>query len=105
MTSKPILAYPNSGERYDADRKEWVVSHIIIITLVGVKENNSNSNSWCDFLVQENAGVGDEDFVSYVEKWMDAGVSLLGGCCRTTPATIRAIHKRLVTRRSLFSSS
>ncbi|CAN6906022.1 unnamed protein product [Brassica oleracea] len=77
VTSKPILAYPNSGERYDADRKEWV----------------------------ENAGVGDEDFVSYVEKWMDAGVSLLGGCCRTTPATIRAIHKRLVTRRSLFSSS
>ncbi|CAG7866299.1 unnamed protein product [Brassica rapa] len=77
VTSKPILAYPNSGERYDADRKEWV----------------------------ENAGVGDEDFVSYVEKWMDAGVSLLGGCCRTTPATIRAIHKRLVTRRSLFSFS
>ncbi|KAH0865612.1 hypothetical protein HID58_082823 [Brassica napus] len=77
VTSKPILAYPNSGERYDADRKEWV----------------------------EKAGVGDEDFVSYVEKWMDAGVSLLGGCCRTTPATIRAIHKRLVTRRSLFSSS
>ncbi|KAF2590213.1 hypothetical protein F2Q70_00041291 [Brassica cretica] len=68
VTSKPILAYPNSGERYDADRKEWV----------------------------EKAGVGDEDFVSYVEKWMDAGVSLLGGCCRTTPATIRAIHKRLL---------
>ncbi|KAF8089428.1 hypothetical protein N665_0506s0034, partial [Sinapis alba] len=38
--AKPILVYPNSGERYDADRKEWV----------------------------ENAGVGDEDFVSYVEK-------------------------------------
>lgn len=26
VTSKPILIYPNSGERYDADRKEWVVS-------------------------------------------------------------------------------
>ncbi|KAL0848694.1 hypothetical protein Bca101_021941 [Brassica carinata] len=77
VTSKPILVYPNTGERYDADQKEWV----------------------------ENTGVGDDDFVSYVDKWMDAGVSLLGGCCRTTPATIRAIHKRLVTRRSLFSSS
>jgi homocysteine S-methyltransferase len=72
VTSKPILVYPNSGESYDADRKEWV----------------------------ENTGVGDEDFVSYVDKWMDAGVSLLGGCCRTTPTTIRAIHKRLVHRRS-----
>ncbi|KAF3581425.1 hypothetical protein DY000_02031831 [Brassica cretica] len=77
VTSKPILVYPNSGERYDPERKEWV----------------------------ENTGVGNEDFVSYVEKWMDAGVSLLGGCCRTTPTTIRAIHKRLVSRRSLFSSS
>ncbi|KAJ0255019.1 Homocysteine S-methyltransferase 2 [Hirschfeldia incana] len=77
VTSKPILVYPNSGERYDPERKEWV----------------------------ENTGVANEDFVSYVEKWMDAGVSLLGGCCRTTPTTIRAIHKRLVTRRSLFSSS
>ncbi|KFK35485.1 hypothetical protein AALP_AA5G290600 [Arabis alpina] len=76
VTTKPILVYPNSGESYDADRKEWV----------------------------ENTGVGDEDFVSYVEKWMDAGVSLLGGCCRTTPTTIRAIHKRLINRRSLFSS-
>lgn len=29
MTSKPILVYPNSGESYDADRKEWVVSRHI----------------------------------------------------------------------------
>lgn len=29
MTDKPILIYPNSGERYDADKKEWVVcSHL-----------------------------------------------------------------------------
>lgn len=26
VTAKPILIYPNSGESYDADRKEWVVS-------------------------------------------------------------------------------
>lgn len=25
VTSKPILVYPNSGERYDPERKEWVV--------------------------------------------------------------------------------
>ncbi|XP_010938213.1 homocysteine S-methyltransferase 2 isoform X2 [Elaeis guineensis] len=24
VTDKPILVYPNSGERYDADKKEWV---------------------------------------------------------------------------------
>lgn len=28
VTSKPLLIYPNSGETYDADRKEWVVSSL-----------------------------------------------------------------------------
>ncbi|KAL0389477.1 UNVERIFIED_CONTAM: Selenocysteine methyltransferase [Sesamum calycinum] len=67
VTSKPILIYPNSGESYDADRKEWV----------------------------QNTGVSDEDFVSYVNKWCEAGASLVGGCCRTTPNTIRAIYRTL----------
>lgn len=26
VTSKPILVYPNSGETYDGEKKEWVVS-------------------------------------------------------------------------------
>lgn len=67
VTEKPIVIYPNSGETYDADKKEWVVS----------------------------TGVTDEDFVSYVSKWRDAGASLIGGCCRTTPRTIRAIARAL----------
>eukprot|EP00262_Sarcandra_glabra_P011068 TRINITY_DN26769_c0_g1_i1.p1 TRINITY_DN26769_c0_g1~~TRINITY_DN26769_c0_g1_i1.p1 ORF type:complete len:338 (-),score=45.58 TRINITY_DN26769_c0_g1_i1:193-1206(-) len=66
-TTKPILIYPNSGETYDADRKEWV----------------------------ESTGVSDEDFVSYVSKWREAGASLIGGCCRTTPNTIKAISRDL----------
>lgn len=67
VTTKPILVYPNSGEMYDGERKEWVPT----------------------------AGATDEDFVSYVSKWRDAGASLIGGCCRTTPKTIRAISKTL----------
>ncbi|KAK6117191.1 hypothetical protein DH2020_049070 [Rehmannia glutinosa] len=67
VTTKPILIYPNSGETYDANRKEWVPS----------------------------TGVADVDFVSYVGKWREAGASLIGGCCRTTPNTIRAISKTL----------
>ncbi|CAI9118412.1 OLC1v1019980C1 [Oldenlandia corymbosa var. corymbosa] len=66
-TKKPILIYPNSGETYDADRKQWVPSE----------------------------GSVHEDFVSYVGKWREAGASLIGGCCRTTPNTIRAISKAL----------
>ncbi|XP_015086687.1 homocysteine S-methyltransferase 2 [Solanum pennellii] len=71
VTSKPILVYPNNGETYDGVKKEWVASR----------------------------GVVEEDFVSYVDKWCDAGASLVGGCCRTTPNTIRAISK-VLTRRS-----
>ncbi|KAK6940782.1 Homocysteine-binding domain, partial [Dillenia turbinata] len=44
VSSKPILVYPNSGESYDADRKEWV----------------------------ENTGVSDKDFVSYVHHFWEA---------------------------------
>ncbi|XP_022727717.1 homocysteine S-methyltransferase 2-like isoform X2 [Durio zibethinus] len=70
VTTKPIVIYPNSGESYDADRKEWVV----------------------------NTGVSDEDFVSYVNKWCEVGASFVGGCCRTTPDTIRAIYRTLSHR-------
>ncbi|XP_015892055.3 homocysteine S-methyltransferase 2 isoform X1 [Ziziphus jujuba] len=70
VTPKPILVYPNSGESYDADKKEWV----------------------------QNTGVSDEDFVSYVNKWCEIGASLIGGCCRTTPNTIRKIYRSLSNR-------
>ncbi|KAG8653897.1 homocysteine S-methyltransferase 2 isoform X2 [Manihot esculenta] len=73
VTSKPILIYPNSGESYDAHRKEWV----------------------------QNTGVSDEDFVSHVNKWCEVGASLVGGCCRTTPNTIRAIYRTLSNRSAL----
>ncbi|XP_052169954.1 homocysteine S-methyltransferase 2-like [Diospyros lotus] len=75
VTSKPILIYPNSGESYDADKKQWV----------------------------QNTGVSDEDFISYVGKWCDAGASLVGGCCRTTPNTIRAIYTTLSSRSAAVS--
>ncbi|MCL7036719.1 hypothetical protein MKW94_007337 [Papaver nudicaule] len=67
VTNKPILIYPNSGETYDGQTKTWIKS----------------------------TGVSDVDFISYVNKWHEAGASLIGGCCRTTPNTIRAISNNL----------
>ncbi|KAK2417600.1 homocysteine methyltransferase [Trifolium repens] len=72
VTRKPIAIYPNSGETYDGDRKEWV----------------------------QNTGVTNEDFVSYVSKWCELGACLIGGCCRTTPVTIRGIYKTLYNSQS-----
>ncbi|KAB5545025.1 hypothetical protein DKX38_013137 [Salix brachista] len=67
-TSKPIVIYPNSGETYNAGLKQWTKSSGVVV---------------------------DEDFVSYIGKWREAGASLFGGCCRTTPNTIRAISRVL----------
>lgn len=75
VSSKPILIYPNSGETYDAEIKQWV----------------------------KNTGVPDVDFVSYVNKWCEIGASLVGGCCRTTPNTIRAICRTLPARSASLS--
>ncbi|CAM6106567.1 unnamed protein product [Calypogeia fissa] len=63
VTAKPILVYPNRGENWDAVAKHWISS----------------------------TGASDDDFAKYVDEWKQAGASLIGGCCQTTPATVRAI--------------
>lgn len=57
-TSKPILAYPNSGEAYDPKGRRW--------------------NGTSVFGMPEEAAA----------RWVAAGASLVGGCCRTTPEDI-----------------
>src|SRR5205085_6643355 len=54
-TRKPLLAYPNSGEQWSAERHAW--------------EATRDS---CDWGAAARA-------------WHGAGALLIGGCCRTTP--------------------
>lgn len=66
----PIIVYPNSGETYD------VASH-----------------SW--------AGVPDTaDFSSAASDWLKKGASIIGGCCRTGPDTIRKLWDTLIMRQT-----
>lgn len=51
--------------------------------------------------MQKSSSEGDGDFVSYIGKWREAGASLFGGCCRTTPNTIRGITKELSRKGSV----
>ena len=62
-SSKPIVVYPNSGEVWDGEAHCW---------------RGSATVAPLDELVPE---------------WMAAGASWIGGCCRTTPATIREIRR------------
>ena len=64
-TTKPLVAYPNRGEAWDADGRCWI------------------------------AGSATVDIPDVVEEWHALGARLIGGCCRTTPDTIRAIAARL----------
>jgi len=64
QTDKPLVAYPNSGERYDASEKVW---------------------SGCG----PSPPLADRSL-----SWYDAGARLIGGCCRTTPKDIEAISRR-----------
>lgn len=65
-----LIAYPNSGEAWDGKHKTWA----------------------------PGSGVGSdpEAFAALAERWVAVGARIVGGCCRTTPATIAALRRRLV---------
>ena len=65
LTSKPLVAYPNRGDAWDAVRRRWI----------------------------PRPGVA--DLGPHVSAWRAAGARLIGGCCRTTPDDIRAIAAAL----------
>ena len=65
QTAKPLLAYPNSGEGYDAASKSWHGSAAAV------------------------------PLATQALDWYRAGARLIGGCCRTRPADIRAIRQEL----------
>lgn len=62
-TDKLLVAYPNSGECWDAARHAWT------------------------------AGTPLEPFEERARGWYRAGARVLGGCCRTTPDTIRRLKQ------------
>lgn len=68
-TSKPLVAYPNAGDAYDPVSKTWIEAS------------------------------AHERFTASADSWLDSGVGLLGGCCRTTPADTRALAGSVAARR------
>ncbi len=68
-TTKPIVVYPNSGERWDAEAQCW------------------------------RGAPDGRKLEDYVDEWVANGASLIGGCCRIGPADIRGISARLTGKR------
>jgi homocysteine S-methyltransferase len=69
-TDKPLLCYPNSGERWDAATGCWL------------------------------AGAGVTDFAEPARRWFAAGARLIGGCCRTGPSDVASIRACLTREAS-----
>lgn len=65
-TDKPLIAYPNSGEGWDAGRKCWLPVS------------------------------GGTSLADGAERWYAAGARILGGCCRTGPGDIRQLVDVLI---------
>ncbi|MGY3319016.1 homocysteine S-methyltransferase [Arthrobacter sp. TE12232] len=73
-TDTPLIAYPNSGESYDAVTKTWrpaATAH----PLAGPASKQPSS-------LAEGTPI-----------WRELGARLVGGCCRTTPADIAAVAR------------
>jgi homocysteine S-methyltransferase len=65
-TAKPIVVYPNSGERYEVALRSWLPAARPI------------------------------DLAAASREWRALGAALLGGCCRTGPREIAAIRAALL---------
>jgi homocysteine S-methyltransferase len=62
-TDKPLAAYPNSGEFYEASSKQW------------------------------RGDSGTLGFGEQARRWHAEGARLIGGCCRTGPDDIRSVKR------------
>ncbi|AFR30118.1 homocysteine S-methyltransferase [Arthrobacter sp. Rue61a] len=71
FSNKPLVAYPNSGESYDAVTKTWAPS-------AGVQGSGTLAGNAPD--------------------WQDRGARLIGGCCRTTPRDIEGLAANMTPR-------
>ena len=67
-TGRPLVAYPNSGESYDASSKQWNGEQIPV------------------------------PFADQTTSWYREGARLIGGCCRTRPDDIRGAVLSLTTQ-------
>ena len=65
VTAKPVIAYPNSSAIYDPQTKTWTYPH------------------------------GQRSLSNYLPQWLAAGLTIVGGCCTTTPRDIALLHEHL----------
>ncbi len=66
-TAKPLIVYPNSGEGWDPDAKTWI------------------------------GAAGPTVDGPAARRWIEAGATIVGGCCRVSPSQIEAVSAMVAT--------
>ncbi len=66
-TTRKLAVYPNSGEMWDVEQRTWLAAPSASMP-------------------------GAEQWKQYGREWRAAGADWIGGCCRTSPAHIRAVR-------------
>ena len=66
-TAKPLIVYPNSGEGWDPDAKTWI------------------------------GAAGPTVDGPAARRWIEAGATIVGGCCRVSPGQIEAVSAMVAT--------
>lgn len=66
--TKRIVVYPNSGEAYNAESKNWL----------GLSDPKS--------------------FIEMAKEWIDLGANIIGGCCRIGPDHIKHIKETMIIK-------
>ncbi|CCQ47863.1 homocysteine S-methyltransferase [Pseudarthrobacter siccitolerans] len=92
-TGKPLIAYPNSGETYDAATKTWGPAESSAAGTGAVADTGRAVDARA---VAGNGGAAGSgrapaSLVEGVREWQERGARLVGGCCRTTPHDIAAL--------------
>ncbi|QCP04677.1 homocysteine S-methyltransferase [Brevibacterium sp. CS2] len=94
------LAYPNSGETYDAATGTWSPpdsEHAGDTPPAGpVPTDEHPAGDGTDPAGGHSThdAVDPVGFAAAAADWVGAGAAMIGGCCRTTPAVVRALAQR-----------
>lgn len=67
VCTKPIVAYPNGGSRYNPTTKVW-----------------------------ERGDISSSEYAKLAHLWFTKGASIIGGCCETGPKEVKEIRKILI---------
>lgn len=85
-TDLPLIAYPNSGETYDAVTKTWSQPKR---QADGISAGDAQDGTTATSLGEETTT--GELLVESLPIWYQRGARVIGGCCRTTPEDISTL--------------